>query len=181
MSIYHWTLVGAVFTMVAACSTLPGDEVRVPAYALPVAATESSALSQVIAPLTVRRSGQSGIVTLAEAQDAFAARLMLASAAELTLDVQYYIWRDDKTGLLLMQALYNAAQRGVRVRFLLDDLNSAPIENKLIALNQHPNIEVRLFNPFVVRGPRTLGFITDFKRANRRMHNKSFTADNQAT
>lgn len=181
MSVRHWALIVVVFTLVGACSSLREDETRVPTYSLAVAETQCSALGQVIAPLTSERPAQSGIVTLAEAKDAFAARLMLASAAELTLDIQYYIWRDDKTGLLLMQALYNAAQRGVRVRFLLDDLNSAPIENKLIALNQHPNIEVRLFNPFVIRGPRTFGFITDFKRANRRMHNKSFTADNQAT
>lgn len=169
------------FFAVAACGGLPNIEQREPSYALSDEATRDTGLGQLITPLTAGHSGKSGIVTLAEAQDAFAARLMLASAAEHSLDVQYYIWRNDKTGLLLMQALYNAAQRGVRVRLLMDDLNSAPIEDKLIALNQHQNIEVRLFNPFVIRGPRTLGFITDFKRANRRMHNKSFTADNQAT
>ena len=181
MNFRHGGLIGCVLAVVTACSPLPGDHVRTPSYVLPVTETATTALGQVIAPLTAEREEQSGIVTLAEAKDAFAARLRLASAAERTLDIQYYIWRDDKTGLLLMQALYNAAQRGVRVRFLLDDLNSHPIEAKLIALNQHPNIEVRVFNPFVVRGARTLGFITDFSRANRRMHNKSFTADNQAT
>ena len=181
MWVQCWVLTLVVLSLVPACGSLPLQDSRVPTYALTVPETQSSALGQFIAPLTDGRAGHSGIVTLAEAKDAFAARLMLASAAELTLDIQYYIWRDDKTGLLLLQALHNAAQRGVRVRFLLDDLNSAPIEDKLIALNQHPNIEVRLFNPFVIRGPRTFGFLTDFKRANRRMHNKSFTADNQAT
>lgn len=181
MYLRHFGLVLLVFVAVVACSSLPGDDVREPSFSFAVEDTSGTALGQVIAPLSNERPGKSGIVTLAEAKDAFAARLMLASAAEQTLDVQYYIWRDDKTGLLLMQALYDAAQRGVRVRFLLDDLNSAPIEAKLVALNKHPNIEVRLFNPFVIRGPRTFGFITDFGRANRRMHNKSFTADNQAT
>lgn len=167
--------------VIAACGGLPNIEHREPSYAVSSVETQDTGLGQLITPLAAAHPGKSGIVTLTEAQDAFAARLMLASAAEQSLDVQYYIWRNDKTGLLLMQALYNAAQRGVRVRLLMDDLNSAPIEEKLIALNQHQNIEVRLFNPFVVRGARTFGFITDFKRANRRMHNKSFTADNQAT
>ena len=181
MLVQRWFFLLSVLTALTACSSLPSHEPRIASYATPVAKTQSSALGQLIMPLAAGRPGQSGIVTLAEAKAAFTARLMLASAAELTLDIQYYIWRDDKTGLLLLQAVYNAAQRGVRVRFLLDDLNSAPIESKLIALNQHPNIEIRLFNPFVFRGPRTYGFMTDFKRANRRMHNKSFTADNQAT
>lgn len=181
MYLRHFVMVTLVFIGVVACSSLPALDTRQASFALPVEATRDSALGQVIAPLTQAHPGESGIVTLAEAKDAFATRMMLASAAEQSLDIQYYIWRDDKTGLLLMQALYDAANRGVRVRFLMDDLNTAPIEPKLIALNQHPNIEVRLFNPFVIRGPRTFGFITDFGRANRRMHNKSFTADNQAT
>jgi putative cardiolipin synthase len=96
--------------------------------------------------------------------------------------VQYYIWRDDLTGTLLLEALHEAADRGVRVRLLLDD-NGIPssLDRTLAALDAHPNIEVRLFNPFVVRKPKLLGFITDFSRANRRMHNKSFTADGTAT
>jgi putative cardiolipin synthase len=67
------------------------------------------------------------------------------------------------------------------VRLLLDDNNTSGLDPTLVALDSHPNIEVRLFNPFVVRKPRLLGFLTDFSRLNRRMHNKSFTADNQAT
>ncbi|RAJ98967.1 phospholipase D family protein [Aliidiomarina maris] len=181
MWLRQFGLVALVFIGVVACSSLPDLSARHPSQALTPLATADTALGQLITPLTAHHPGDSGIVTLAEAKDAFAARMMLANAAEQSLDIQYYIWRDDKTGLLLMQALYDAANRGVRVRFLMDDLNTAPIESKLIALNKHPNIEVRLFNPFVIRGPRTFGFITDFGRANRRMHNKSFTADNQAT
>ena len=181
MYLRQFILVILVFCAVVACAGLPALNDRPPSYAYSVEETRNTALGELVAPLTAAYPDKSGIVTLAEAKDAFAARLMLASAAEISLDVQYYIWRNDKTGLLLMQSLYDAAQRGVRVRLLMDDLNTAPIEDKLIALNQHDNIQVRLFNPFVVRGPRTFGFVTDFNRANRRMHNKSFTADNQAT
>ena len=83
------------------------------------------------------------------------------------------------TGNLLFQALRQAADRGVRVRLLLDDNNTSGMDALLAALDAHPNIEVRLFNPFVLRSVRALGYLTDFRRANRRMHNKSFTADNQ--
>ena len=125
--------------------------------------------------------GQSGIHTLADAHEAFASRMLLARAAERSLDVQYYIWRKDLTGTLLFEALHAAGERGVRVRLLLDDNNTAGLDSTLMALDGHPNIEVRLFNPFVFRRLRPLSYLTDFARANRRMHNKSFTADNQAT
>ncbi len=125
--------------------------------------------------------GHSGIWPLHEGRDAFAARALLADAADRSLDVQYYIWRADMSGALLAEALYRAAQRGVRVRLLLDDNNTQGADPMLAALDSHPNIEVRLFNPFSLRRARFLGYLTDFGRLNRRMHNKSFTADNQAT
>jgi len=118
---------------------------------------------------------------LPDAREAFAARALLAEAAERSLDVQYYIWRNDLTGTLLFDCLREAADRGVRVRLLLDDNNTSRLDATLAALDSHPNIEVRLFNPFVLRKARALGYATDFSRLNRRMHNKSFTADNQAT
>lgn len=118
---------------------------------------------------------------LLDARDAFAARVLLARAAERSLDVQYYIWHNDLSGTLLFEALREAADRGVRVRLLLDDNNTSGLDSILAALTAHPNIEVRLFNPFAVRKPRIVGYLTDFFRLNRRMHNKSFTADNQAT
>ena len=123
----------------------------------------------------------SGVHLLADSLDAFAARALLARAADRTLDVQYYIWHEDTTGALLFAALREAAGRGVRVRLLLDDGGTRGIDGTLAALDAHPNVEVRLFNPFVPRKPRAIGFLTDFSRANRRMHNKSFTADGRAT
>ena len=107
--------------------------------------------------------------------------MLLADAAERTLDVRYYIWHNDMSGSMLFAALRRAAGRGVRVRLLLDDNNTTGLDDVLAALAAHPNIEVRLFNPFRFRRWRLLGYLTDFKRLNRRMHNKSFTADGQAT
>ncbi|HEV2750198.1 MAG TPA: phospholipase D family protein [Gemmatimonadales bacterium] len=123
---------------------------------------------------------RSGIVALPDGRDAFAARALLADAAERTLDVQYYIWHNDMSGTLLFAALRRAADRGVRVRLLLDDNNTVGLDAVLAALDAHANIEVRLFNPFKLRRWRLLGYLTDFTRLNRRMHNKSFTADGQA-
>src|SRR2546427_9621102 len=125
--------------------------------------------------------GQSGVFALQEGLDAFAARVLLAGAAEHTLDVQYYIWHHDMSGTLLLEALHRAADRGVRVRLLLDDNNTTGLDPWIAALDAHPNIEVRLFNPFQHRHWRVLDYLVDFARVNRRMHNKSFTADGQAT
>lgn len=113
--------------------------------------------------------------------DAFAARVALAEAAERSLDIQYYIWNDDRTGQLMFAELWKAAERGVRVRLLLDDLSTTGRDGILSALDAHPNIEVRLYNPIVQRRTRWLAYLTDFGRLNRRMHNKSFTVDNAIT
>jgi len=125
--------------------------------------------------------GRSGIYPLPIAQEAFAARALLARAAERSLDVQYYIWRLDTTGWMLLEELWNAADRGVRVRLLLDDNGIAGLDATLAALDSHDNMEVRLFNPFAQRRFKPLGYLTDFRRLNRRMHNKSFTADASVT
>jgi putative cardiolipin synthase len=125
--------------------------------------------------------GLTGVLALAEGREAFATRMLLAEAAERSLDVQYYIWHADLTGKFLLEALRQAADRGVRVRLLLDDNSTQGLDPILAALDSHPNIEVRLFNPFLQRDWRWLGYLTDFGRLNRRMHNKSFTVDNQVT
>lgn len=125
--------------------------------------------------------GTSGVHAINDPHEAFAARALLAGAAERSLDLQYYSWGDDTTGWLLLEALWRAAERGVRVRLLLDDGATKGMDATLAALDCHRNIDVRLFNPFPDRRFRVLGYLTDFFRLNRRMHNKSFTADSQAT
>ena len=171
-------LLGVGLFTIAKLTPLPSLEGRSISTAL--FNTGDTRLGQSIAPIAAAHPGLSGIHPLANSQDAFAARMQLAEAAERTLDVQYYIWEKDMTGTLLFDALRAAAERGVRVRLLLDDNGTSGLDPTLAALDSHRNIEVRLFNPFVVRKPR-IGYVTDFFRANRRMHNKSFTADNQAT
>lgn len=160
-------------------SSLPSLENRTTSTTL--VDTDATRLGRAISPRVAAHPGQSGIYPLLDSRDAFAVRVLLARAAERSLDVQYYIWHQDLSGTLLFAALREAADRGVRVRLLLDDNNTAGLDPTLAALDAHPNIEVRLFNPFVIRRPRWIGYLTDFARLNRRMHNKSFTADNPAT
>lgn len=160
---------------------LPTLDKRSESRALTPEASQATPLGRAIAPMAAAHPGKSGIHPLPDAYDAFAARMMLARAAHSSLDVQYYIWHKDMTGTMLLEALHEAAERGVRVRLLLDDNGTSGLDDELSALDAHPNIEVRLYNPFVLRWPKPLGYVIDFSRLNRRMHNKSFTADNQAT
>src|SRR5690625_2175607 len=164
----------------AGCTSLPSPESRQASYAPSRAHTKSSSLGQAVGLLAQQHPGLSGIYPLADPKEAFAVRALLADAAEQTLDVQYYIWRNDLTGILLIQHLRQAADRGVRVRLLLDDSANVSFDELLASLDAHENIDVRLFNPLAIRFPRWLNFILDFQRVNRRMHSKSFIADNQA-
>lgn len=159
---------------------LPPLEPRTPSTYL--ADTGDTPLGQGI---SAARAGQpsdlSGVHMLTDGREAFAARILLAKAAVRSLDVQYYIWHNDLSGTLMLEAVREAADRGVRVRMLLDDNGIAGLDPVLAALDRHPNIEIRLFNPFVLRRPKMLGYLADFPRLNRRMHNKSLIADGQAT
>lgn len=125
--------------------------------------------------------GMTGAALLEDGVDAFGARVGLARAARRTLDVQYYIFHADNAGHAVLGELLAAADRGVRVRLLLDDIHTGELDTILATLASHPNFQVRLFNPFVHRRARVLDAVTDFGRISRRMHNKSYTADNAAT
>jgi putative cardiolipin synthase len=126
-----------------------------------------------------RQPGQSGFDLVRDGSRAFMGRLAMADLAEKTLDAQYYIWDIDITGRILADHLIRAADRGVRVRLLLDD-NYQTEEKDLgvAALDAHPNIEVRFFNPVANRQWRMWSFLSDFGRVNHRMHNKLFIVDN---
>ncbi|MAK55705.1 MAG: hypothetical protein CML17_07675, partial [Pusillimonas sp.] len=140
-----------------------------------------SALAKALAPLQQANAGQSGVALLPNGREALAARLGLIELAQHSIDVQYYIWNDDVAGALMLDALRRAADRGVLVRLLLDDNNTKGMDDVLWVLNQHKNIHVRLFNPFVHRRFRLWSYLTDFTRLNRRMHNKSLTVDSTAS
>ena len=102
----------------------------------------------------------------------------MTAIAEKTLDLQYYIWEADTTGRILAVRLVEAADRGVRVRILVDDNTLESRDSPIAAIDAHPNIEIRIFKPFAHRGSRLFGFLTDFDRVNHRMHNKLVVVDN---
>ena len=126
--------------------------------------------------------GESGFYALADGIDALAIRLLLAERAERSIDVQYYLIKNDVVGKVFIESLLKAADRGVCVHLLLDDIFTTGYDAGISALDAHPNFEIRIFNPFN-RGAvgRAFSAVTDFGRINRRMHNKSFTVDNQMT
>jgi cardiolipin synthase C len=166
-----------LLVLLGACATLPERVSPVPSSAF--SDTCGTRLGRAVCPEAAAHAGQTGVHALPNGRDAFAARYLLARAAERSIDVQYYIWHADTSGGLLAHALWEAAERGVRVRMLLDDVNTAGLDPVLATLDAHPQIEVRLFNPFANRGWRVGDYVADFRRVNRRMHNKSFTVDNE--
>ncbi len=121
----------------------------------------------------------SGAALLADGTEAFAARLSVLHMAQKSIDVQYYLYHQDPTGMIFSGLLWQAAERGVRVRLLLDDNEKRPGDYPLNVLDAHPNIEVRLYNPYYRRGGRWWQLLTGFWRLNHRMHNKSITVDNR--
>lgn len=153
-----------------------------PGQALPVAGTPT-AIDALLGPMLEAHPGQAGLRLIADNLDAFAIRAFSARHAGRSLDAMYYIWHDDLTGGLLDAELLAAADRGVRVRLLLDDLTAhGASQRRLSALDAHPRIEVRLFNPTRERAnPLTRGvdlLLRSFSMT-RRMHNKAWIADNR--
>lgn len=165
----------------AACthSDLRPDYPRQPSTVLPVQA--DAPLTAYAGRLTSTHGEDSGLRLISDSSDALLVRIALADRAVHSLDLQYYMFHSDATGQLLAQHLLAAADRGVRVRLLLDDLHVAGNDAVLRALDGHPHIQIRLFNPFLERKSSlwSIGkqFAGDFSRLNRRMHNKTFIAD----
>jgi len=135
-------------------------------------------MTKALASLCKDYAGRSGVQLLDDGPAALAVRIALIRRAQTSIDVQYYIWRADVSGLLLLDELAAAAARGVKVRLLLDDFGCWPVESRASGLT---GIETRLFNPARLRWPRWPNMLFDFPRLNRRMHNKSLTVDGIAT
>lgn len=124
---------------------------------------------------------KSGFYLLSDNTDAFVARLALATMAEDTLDIQYYIMHNDASGQYLAYAILSAADRGVHVRILVDDINLSGSDSRLRMLSQHENIDIRIFNPLANRDwLRHIELIINLDQAGRRMHNKVFICDGSA-
>lgn len=161
-----------------ACSTLPKQTEQPMEYAFSTP-TEETQLAKIVLPLRNANPGLTGYHVLYDPLEALAARMQLINKAEKSLDLQYYIWDNDKIGSMALHSIIQAADRGVKVRLLIDDNNSKKMEGIYLALDQHANIEVKLYNPYRFRHYRAMDMLLNLKRINRRMHNKSFIADNQ--
>ena len=166
----------AVFVL-AGCATLPENTDRLDTFAY--TDTDDTTFGKGAAKLTAAHSEKSGFHLLGNGLDAFVARAVLAHYAERSIDVQYYLYHGDLVGRLFTDLLLKAADRGVRVRLLVDDMDLAGRDLGAAAMDSHPNIEVRIFNPFSRNTGRLTQFVTRMGSVTRRMHNKSFTVDNQ--
>ncbi|HZZ12956.1 MAG TPA: phospholipase D family protein [Paraburkholderia sp.] len=172
------TFAASLLALLSACASLPPQTGRVETHA--VAPSATTRLGAAFAPQEQKHPGETAFHLLPNGVDALLSRIVLAEAADHTLDLQYYIWHDDLTGRHLAAAVLRAADRGVRVRVLLDDLGTNADDQVLLAMASHPNIQIRLFNPVASRRFKTLGSALEFSRVNRRMHNKAIIADNEA-
>ncbi len=143
--------------------------------------TLATALGRAVYEWIENNADNCGVYRLDNGAQALGVRVGLIEVAERTIDIQSYLIHDDLSGNLIVLRLIEAADRGVRVRLLMDDALTEPIDEGLTAISRHPNIEVRVFNPFPRRRNRIISFIANFNILNRRMHNKSFTVDNQVT
>ena len=172
----------AVAAFVSGCATLPPGSSYPKTESSALAQPELTRLGRQFADAARRNPGASGFRMLAVGVDGFLARVQMIDAAERTLDLQYFIFRTDETGKLLAAAVLRAADRGVRVRLMLDDGETKPGDEQMAALDAHPQIEIRVYNPFAYRGSslflRGLEFSFNSARLDYRMHNKLMVADN---
>lgn len=169
----------SLLLLLSACATAPLDFPR--QSSVFISDTADTFLGREIAEWTQANPGMSGFYPLVNGLDALGVRLTLIDRAERTIDAQYFLMKQDAAGTLFAGKLLQAANRGVRVRLLLDDVFTTVDDTVFLLLNQHPNIEIRLFNPVGRGGIYALNYLGNFKLANRRMHNKSFTVDNKAS
>ena len=171
-------VIALVFALQACGATVNWQYPHTPSTAF--TQPETTSVGALFQRVAARHKGLSGFLPVQTDQDAFMARLAMADLAEKTLDAQYFIWNNDTTGRILGEHLLRAADRGVRIRVLIDDnyITAARDLGMFALLAGHPNLQVRFFNPVTNRGSRTLSFIADFERLDHRMHNKLFIIDN---
>jgi cardiolipin synthase C len=174
----RWLLAAAVLAL-SACAGLPRNVEKTPSQA--IQKPETTTLGRIAAAEEPSKN-LSGVRLLSSGEEAFASLIALADHAERTLDIQYYIIHEDDSTRTLLHHVRLAADRGVRVRILVDDLNTAGEDRRFKKLGDHANVEVRVFNPFpggrFATWTRFVASATEFRRINHRMHNKLFVADN---
>src|SRR5580704_701384 len=174
-----WPAFAALMLLLAGCVGLPRHVEKTRSTALPDPSTTS--LGRLVASEDEGRN-LSGVRLLTSGEEALADLIALADHAERTLDIQYYIIHQDDSARILLHHVRLAADRGVRVRVLVDDLNTAGEDRRFMHLSEHANVEVRVFNPFpggrFAMWTRFVASDSDIRRINHRMHNKLFVADN---
>ena len=175
-----WLLVIGFCLQLLGCAThLPEHMEAAPTYA--VAADPESRLGRWVEAAITSADGSAGLFTMGHADDGFTARMQLVELADHSIDAQYYLVDDDVSGRLFLGRLLAAADRGVRVRLLMDDIDLEGHDALLAGLDAHPHFDLRVFNPFSREGSRGGQFLSRFEEVSHRMHNKSFTVDNLVT
>lgn len=169
-------LFACLILALSACAGVPFDYPKTASTALPP--STETALGRVDAAWKQAHGDLSGFIGLPEGIDALGVRLQMMERAERSIDAQYFIVKKDEAGALFVGKMLRAADRGVRVRLLVDDIFSTGLDEAFTVLDSHPNVQVRLFNPLSRQGFKYWSYLIDFQRTNRRMHNKSFTVDN---
>ena len=169
-------VVPLLLTLLAGCASAPLDYPKEESFALADTSHTSEAVE--VKKWLDGRENVNGFYPLTQGFDAFGTRLALMDVAEASIDAQYFLMKPDYAGLVFASKLLEAADRGVRVRFLLDDVFTSVEDIDLAMLDAHPNIEVRIFNPIARKGIYAFNYIGHFSLANRRMHNKAFIEDN---
>ena len=178
---FRYGLIIIIPWIISACTALPKDQLPPPSYAI---TPDTETIKRKMQEIDTSGCGNdcSGFAVLNRGEEALRWRLVMADSARKTIDAQYYIWHKDASGALLLDRLIRAADRGVRVRLLVDDTQIMDSRKTTAALNLIPNIEVRSFNPFVSKTilgfSRAFEFIIHMDRLNHRMHNKLMVADN---
>ncbi len=167
----------ALSLLFSACASLPEDLQQ--QHSQTWQQPETTSLGQIIAEAAPEDPSLSGVELLADPESAFTTRFAVANLAEKSLDLQYYLWKGDLAGGLLLWAALEAADRGVRVRFLIDDIYHSGRDDMYALLDTHENFEVRIFNPMANRGAgRYFNYALNRKHLNHRMHNKIWLGDN---
>jgi putative cardiolipin synthase len=166
-----------VLLLLAGCASVPLDYPKNESTA--IADTDDTYLAKQSLEWRSEAPDRDGFYPLGQGLDAFGARLALIDRAERTIDAQYFLMKPDTAGLVFVAELLQAAERGVRVRLLLDDIFTTVDDSVFVLLDMHPNVEMRLFNPISRDGVYAFNYVGHFSLANRRMHNKSLTVDNQ--
>ena len=159
----------------AGCANLPDNFGRTTTFAF--TPDEKTRLYQATTKAVGEEPDESAYLLLGNGLDALVARAVLAHYAQKSIDAQYYLLHNDVVGRLFIDQLLKAADRGVRVRLLVDDMDMEGREFDTAVLDAHPNIEVRLFNPFGRNSGRFFQYITGFGEQTRRAHNKSLTVE----